>query len=100
MKQLRRNRYKLPSRQYRLRIQAQKNFLGQGLSLAVKFLPHILVPEEKIGDKAASFMTLDEMCSRFTVRKIQKRKSLRKYIRYKHCHISAQNIEHLEAFFS
>jgi hypothetical protein len=73
--------------------------LVQGLSLVEKFLPHILVPKENIGDKAASVMGLDEMCSRCAVRKIQKRKSLRKYIRHNHFHISAQNIEYLEAFF-
>jgi len=73
--------------------------LVQGWSLAEKFLPHIVVPEENTGDKAAGVMGLDEMCSRCTVRKTQKRKSLRKYIRHKHCHISAQNIGYLEAFF-
>jgi hypothetical protein len=67
--------------------------------MAEKFLPHILVPEEKIGDKAASAMGLDEMYSRCTIRKIQKPKSLRKYVRHKHCHICAKNVEYLEAFF-
>jgi len=57
----------------------------------VKFLPHILVPEEKIDDKATSVMGLDEMCSRCTVRKIQKRKSLRKYITYEGWNFNSGN---------
>ena len=61
------------------------------MSLVVKFLPHILVPEEKIDDKAASVRGLDEMCSRCTVRKIQKRKSLRKYITYEGWNFNSGN---------
>lgn len=67
--------------------------------MAGKFLPHILVPKEKMGEKTVSVMELDEMCSRCTVRKTQKCKSLRKYIRHKHCHISGQNVEYFEEFF-